>query len=138
MFFNRGRRRPNKPTDPRQDEIHRLAKRVVNIHGDQWGNFSNGALIIRYTEANGVYVAVPTGSWENSVVYHWERDLDREKKALNREFEQLGIGMKGGAKYYTVTTYESEHADRVITLMNQLLVLDELSRVLEEDDAEDS
>lgn len=129
-------RRPHEPLPPKADEIHRLAKRLVNIHGDQTGTVQTGRLSVYHTEHAGTTVKMlpDPRDWRGDVVFAYERDYDAEQKAVNNEFMQLGIPMKGSTQYWSMTEFNAELADEAISLMQQALVLDELSRVLGGDD----
>lgn len=133
-------RRPHEPLPPKADEIYRLAKRVISIYGDQYGHYRAGRLSVRSDSRIGVIVNLHhnANTWDHVTVFRYERDWAYEQKqAVNHEFMRLGIPMKGGAQYWSLTEFDSDQADEVIRIMNQVLVLEELSRVLDGDaDAE--
>lgn len=132
-------RRSHEPLPPKADEIWRTAKRLINIHGDQYGSYRNGRLSVSHTEHGGTTVSLHHNAegWQHDIVFRYERDHQAEQDSVSREFMTLGIPMKGGAKYWSLTTFKPELADETLSLMHQALVLDDLARVLGEgDDAE--
>lgn len=132
-------RRSHEPLPPKADEIWRTAKRLINVHGDHGGNYRNGRLSVSYTEARGTQVLLhdTAKTWEGQIVFKYERDHEAERTSVSREFMSLGIPMKGGAKYWSLTEFKPDLADEVLSIMHQALVLDDLARVLGEvDDAE--
>lgn len=133
-------RRSHEPLPPKADNLHRLAKRLINIHGDRYGRCRTGVLDVRHSEEHGTQIDLldDNGTWVHKTVFKYERDWDYEQNhAVNREFNQLGIAMKGAAKYWSMTVFEPDLADEVASRMQQALVLDELARVLGGDDPAD-
>ncbi|MGD9727080.1 MAG: hypothetical protein AB7V39_11885 [Nitrospiraceae bacterium] len=138
------------PTDARAAEIHQLANRLVNLRGGRTegatlvtghpsGRFTSGRLSIQQgSKGEAVWLSVLDKDKGWQVVYNRVRDYDAERGATNREFGSLGIPVSGSATYWKISEYDASLADEAIRLLQQELVLDELSQVLNGEEEEAS
>jgi len=73
-----------------------------------------------------IMVRLHLADWDE-IVYQTVRDYQAESRSLNREMEQMGIGMQGRGKIYRESNWRPEHADETLSLLQQATILDQLA-----------
>jgi len=122
------------PTEKKY-EIIRLAKKLCARDNPHFNECRYGILSC-FDTAMGVTIRIfrPENASRNppdDLVYSLVRDYDAEKKSVNREMSQFGVGLKGRARSFVEGTWEPKYADETLTLLQQAMVLDLLAEAPE-------